>query len=807
MHRYGSISVALAVTLSIVCLPVPGQVRLTDPTGTDTVTPRLKFEDTPVEIVLEQYSELTGRTLLLDPKIPRAKITLRNQTELTVSEALEAMETVLTMHGIALIKEGKKFLKVVPVKEGLQEGTEIRQAGAPREKIKSSELISEMIALNHIDIKEAEKAIKNIKHSYGQLQLFERTNSILVTDTAGNIERLMQIISFIDQPIRKLEEPNIIEIRYARAADIKKKLEEILKETMEEEAARSTVPRQRKSGAPGAEKARTPPGVIRAPREKTAEAEIPAEIIELAERGIITGEVKIIADDRTNILIIITRPENMTFFEKIVKVLDVPTDPDVVVKVVRLEFASAETVAGTLNTLIGKKDKKGEVPPPKAGGEEEGRSAALREYVEQLRSGAAELEEGKSKVGELLAENIKILPDKRTNSLLIMASKADMAALEEIIASMDMMLSQVLIEVAIIQVDLGNQIESGVHWVQRSLTAYDKREDGTSSAKFAGAGSMGGGADTLEDAATLTTLGSWARGSGLTAYFTHFGLSMDLILHWVQTDDRTHVLSTPVIVTTDNTKAIISSSEQRYFLKGSTIDQYGNVRPQTEIKDFGLELEVTPHINEAGNVMMEISQDISDVGTSQEIELEKGFKAEWPTTKKRSFTASISVHDRETIVLGGLVRSDKSSARKKVPLLGSIPLLGKLFRYEKEDENRAEVVVFVTPYVLNTPKAIALESARRKESLNVGGLWKRGWSDSKLAEPMEEDLRQALEESKQEGEDAEEPDADSPKTRETKGKDGENDVELQEFISEQENKWAEPMREMDRLIERELDTE
>ena len=185
-----------------------------------------------------------------------------------------------------------------------------------------------------------------------------------------------------------------------------------------------------------------------------------------------------------------------------------------------------------------------------------------------------------------------------------------------------------------------------------------------------------------------------------------------------------------MIVTTDNTEATLTSSQQRYFLKGSTVDQFGNVRPQTEIKDIGLTLKVTPHINQNKNVMMEIEQDISDLGPEQSIE----GQGTWPTTTKRTFTASIAVRDRETIVLGGLVRNSKTLSRSKVPLLGDIPLIGLLFRSDNSDKARSEVVAFITPYVMDTPEEIAAESARRKEALNVRGLWERGWSDSELSD-------------------------------------------------------------------------
>lgn len=701
---------------------------------------KLTFNNESLQVVLQAYGSVTGRTPLVDPGAKAGNITLRSQGELSRGEYLDAIEVVLSMHGVALIESGKKFVKVVPIKKAQKESLEVHEKIDEAKLKESVKMVSQLIPLRHITTKEAQSAINALKHDYAAVQAFERTNSILVTDTAENVSRIIRIVRYLDQPLERREEHHIIPIQHAKASEIKQKLEEIIKETKGEEE-KSTVPRLRKTGAPGVQqgerKATTARGVIRPPREGGTEAETPAaveEIIAEAERGVIRGVVHIIADDRTNVLIIITRPENMVFFEKIVSVLDVETAPDVLVKVLRLEYAEAETVAKTLNTLIGK-DKEA-ARPAAAAAEQEGereRGAALREYVESLQR-QREQGEAKSKVGELSAADIKILPDERTNSLLIMASKGDLATLQEIVEKMDMMLPQVLIEAVIIQVDLNNTIQSGIQWVQKALIAYEEDADGTREVLGAFAGSAGAGSgDVLPgfaEATDLTTLGNWATGSGLTTYFSHFGLNLSAIVRLVSTDSRAKILSAPVIVTTDNTEGVITASEQRYFLKGSTVDQFGNVRPQTEIKDIGLNLTVTPHINKSRNVMMEISQEISDPGPEQQIEGQGSF----PTMQKRSFNSSIAVQDRETIILGGLVRNSSSRDRRKVPLLGDIPLLGNLFRFNSVEDLRGEVVVFITPYVLDDRESIAAESFRRKESLSIEGIWKRGWSDSKLSE-------------------------------------------------------------------------
>lgn len=733
----------------------------------------VKYEDAPLKLVLEEYGERTGRTLLLAPEVNlgATKVTLRNQTELSNAECLEAIEAVLAMHKIGLIKSGEKFLKVVPINQARQEAMDLKMrdprllagdtnavAGAGEQA--SNELISQLIELKYITMEEARKAVEPIKHAYAQIHSFDNRNSLLITDTAENVKRMVEVIEYIDRKVDAREQQFVVQIRHSKASEIKAKLMEIVesqkKATGESD---STVPRQKRTGAPGAEVAPAPaaapaiPGVIR-PRVAAPAAapgaveELPPELSDAVERGLIRGNVLVIADDRTNLLIIITTPENMSVFEKLIAVLDVATAPDVVVKVFRLEFAEAKTVAGMLNELIGAKAPTMPAVPtapgapttpgapgvPTAPGTPgvpavqpvEQRSSALNEYVAR-REAAILGGSTKSKIGELSKENIKILSDDRTNSLIIMASKGDLAMLQEIIRDMDMMLSQVLLESVILDVTLSDGLSSGVDWVQRSMIAFDKTGTGQRNA-FMGFRGAGGGGELGVPAEGFPI----PKGGGLSYYMTFFNLNIDAVVQMTASDSRAKIISTPVILTTDNKAATISSTQQIYINKGiqnnNTVN--GGTFVNWDIKDVGLELSVTPHINENKVVMMEIKQTMSQPG--------KGTPTEGgEVSSTRSMQASIAVKNSQTVILGGLVRADKSSSRTKIPFLGDIPLLGRLFSFVKDSQARTETVVFITPYVLDSSEDIEQATTRRKGALNLDGLWKRGWSDSRMAEEAE----------------------------------------------------------------------
>jgi len=325
------------------------------PIGDETAkAPALKFENAPSEMVLKAYALETGRTLLFAPDAPKANITLTSQTSLNRHEYLQAIQTVLVMNNIALLPVGDKFLKVVPAVNVRQRAIEtLFQEPADGFHDEVGEMISQMVQLKYISMDEAKTTIDSFKSTSGLIQLFERTGSILITDTAENVNRMREIIQFIDQPHVVREEVNVRAIRYAKAATIKQRLEEIIAESLKAQQGSKESPSAKMSGSPGMGRTTTPlplpvPGVVVRATPPASVTPASSPIIEAlmadAERGMIRGKVQIIADERTNMLIIITQPENMSFFDRIISVLDVETAPDIDVKVYRLEYADAEPI-------------------------------------------------------------------------------------------------------------------------------------------------------------------------------------------------------------------------------------------------------------------------------------------------------------------------------------------------------------------------------------------------------------------------------------------------------------------------------
>jgi len=716
--------------------PTPSAAPPSVEEGGDVAFSRsLKFNSAPLDLILEDYSLVTGLTLLRSPGLPKVNITLKSQVPLSYDEYLQAIEAVLTMNGIGLMETGDNFVKVVPVKNLLNTAPEIRETLPDGPFTENDEIITQIIPLKHIAVADAQKIVEGLKNSYGIIFLIEKTNSIMVMDNAANVNRIMQVISYIDTPVERREEPYTRTVLYAKASDIKKTIDTMVSDFQKEQQDSAKISTTKNSGSPGVVQRRTLPGVVRSTRTPTVtSSNIPVELIAQAQKGVINGSVNVIADDRTNKLIIITRPENMKFFDNIIDVLDIETAPDVIVEVRRLEYAEAKTVAEMLNDLIGATSEDDEVKSIK---DNLGDGSAAKKLTEVVRRKTENTpnanKSSKSKVGELSEDNIKILSDERTNSLILMASRSDQITLEGIIKDMDMMLSQVLIESVIVEVTLGNDLQTGVDWIQNSMITYDKTSSGTKNPIMAFSGAGGGGFTDPVDASILTPSST----KGLTYYLSFFGINLDAVIKMVSTDSKSKIVSSPVILTTDNTTAKITSTDKIYVIGSTTYrssTEGGDVK-NFEKMDVGLTLEVTPKINTNKVVMLEISQIMSSPGATGEPQSGGIISSE------RSMDAAIAVRNGETIVFGGLVSSTKQRSRTKIPFLGDIPFLGRLFNSTQDTTSKKELIVFLTPYVLDTPDDIAYETARRKDSISVQGEWPSGWSKSPVADEGDSGIR------------------------------------------------------------------
>ncbi len=794
------------------------------PKGTNGVPTRLAFDQAPLDVLLYAYADVAGKILIPAPNLPKTQITLKTfeDRELTKEEYLEAIEVTLTMNGVVLEPFDKIFLRAFERKtvrtQGIRTSMDMPTTNSIPEKGK---VVSQLIRLQHITAEEAQKALEGFKDPNGLFQVFERNNTILVTDTQENLNRMLEVVRELDVATPVTEDVFVRQIQYAAAMEIKTALETIVTESQKDaQQAKGGAPKE--SGAPGFGGGTRPslqpsrllnlnrPGVNKPePPPTTPNATMMAQVSD-ADRGMIRGKVLILADERSNKLIVITAKTNMDFFDKVIETLDVETTPEVEVEVIRLKYAESEEVASMLNDLIGNGSSSSSQSKNNQN-QNAAKNGTANRNLTQTRAGAGGAatrpqtanptfsKSASSSLGELNKDNIKILADKRINGIVVMARKADMRAVKEVIEDMDVKLSQVLIETVIIEVTLGDDLKTGIDWVQRGRQHVFSREqvkdsygrpmfweettddegnkvmkpttedtgvplmetiktlrrdgfynNGSYMLGGGGGGSAGMLGSLMNVAAAGATNGTAATaanpiGGGLNYLLKSDKLNLAAVIQASKTDTRAKYIASPIVMTVDNKEAIVEATESRKFYSGSTTTTSYST-PVTSYsytdKDIGIKIKVTPKINPDGTVMLTVEEEYSQLGAGQSVLVSgsNGSTQQEPidTAVSRKMSADVLLDNMQTVILGGLTETYKSDKETGIPILKDIPWIGKwLFGSVTQNETRKELLVFMTPYVLDDADAAQAEAIRRKKTLSDPRPWEdNGWSLSPVADPV-----------------------------------------------------------------------
>lgn len=298
----------------------------------------------------------------------------------------------------------------------------------------------------------------------------------------------------------------------------------------------------------------------------------------------------------------------------------------------------------------------------------------------------------------------KIIADERTNSLLIFASREDMKTIKDIVAKLDVVLAQVLIEAAIVQVSLSDSKDLGVSYLQKSTST---------SGNFRGIGAINNN--------NILNGSSFTQGGGTNgllpsgfSYLASFGNDLDVTLTALASASKAKILQRPRIQTSHAVPATLFVGEQRpypvsSYYGGGAFGGYASIQ-QLQI---GVTIEVTPLINPDGLVVMDIHTKIDSFEGNVTIQN----VGDVPVTSSKDATAKVAVRDRDTIMLGGLIETTKNSNNSGVPFLKDLPVLGGLFRASHADSARQELIVLIRPTVLPTPEVAALASRAEKDRM------------------------------------------------------------------------------------------
>jgi general secretion pathway protein D len=399
---------------------------------------------------------------------------------------------------------------------------------------------------------------------------------------------------------------------------------------------------------------------------------------------LISKDGNLIAYPYSNSIIITDSVYNIKKIESLIHAMDVAApEGRGKINVYNLKNANAEDIAKLLSALVAR------LPVAQVGG-------AAKQF----------------NTNTILEGSVNITADKSTNSLIIVALPADLELVKDVIQKLDVRRRQVYVETAIIEMSLAKQRELGFEFQAANL---DKLE-GSSATVGVGGTNFGtiGSAMVNGPAALASTTGLAV--AAVKGTFTFKGteyLNIGALLHAVQNDADVNVLSTPNILTTDNQKAEIMVGQNVPFKTAQTQNATtgGAALLNTyERKDVGIKLSLTPQITSDDNVRLEVNQEISDV-LETSISNDAG-----PITSKRSASTTVVVKDRETMVIGGLIRDNVTSSTIKVPLLGDIPVLGWLFKYKTHKIEKTNLMIFITPHIIKTAEESA-ELTRQREKI------------------------------------------------------------------------------------------
>ena len=574
------------------------------------------FQDADLRTVIQAVAEFTGKNFLVDPAV-KGKVTVVAPEPLAEEEAYRVFQSVLEVNGYVTV-ESNGIIKIVPETEGKIRGAHPQGAGTGQD-----DMVTRVIHLKHVLAARLVPILRPLIPAYGHLAADAKSASLILTDRAANVERLVSIIERLDRPART-GEVELVSLSNASAEELAKLFNQLHQ---------------------GEGKDNNP-----------------------------AGEVAVIADARTNSLIIkadaVTRKEIRALAEE----LDSPMVSGGDTHVIYLKNASAENLVEVLENALG------DDPGQKASGG--------------------------------LLRKVSIRADMETNALVVTAARADFKIIERVIEKLDVRRLQVYVEALIAEVDTRTTQELGVQFGIGDGVRADRR------------GVVGG--TNFEVGASLQSVlaNPLAAGAGLSLGFVDGTITLPdgtevynltALAKALEGQTDANVLSTPNILTMDNEQAEIIVGQNVPFLTGAYTQinegtAVANPFQTVERRDIGLTLRIKPQITEGSAIKMEIFQEVSNVAQRGEaLDL---------VTNTRSLETTIVAENNQMVVLGGLIQDDLSNNVQKVPLLGDIPLLGNLFRFKGKTRRKTNLLVFLRPQVIRGPKDMDEPTQRKYEYLD-----------------------------------------------------------------------------------------
>jgi len=663
------------------------------------------FDNADVEVVVQAASEIAGFSYVIAPAARGKKITVQTQGRIANDEVFGVLLTILDVNGLAAVRTGNLY-RIIPREGAPQTSVRTVVGREIADSIAADEVVTQVVPLQYVSTADMAALLRPFVPQQGALAPHRETNLLMITDTASNIRRLLEIVKLTDVQVA-LEEVQIIPIKHADAQEMAQLLTQLFA------SGRLRLAGAGPAGVPVVPAAPAAPGTPTPapPRPPGAAVESGADRAPL-----------IVAERRSNSLVVNARKQEMEMIRRLIDELDIDLYGGQRVFIHFAENTKAKDLAATLDAIYGKGTGPavtgtqstvggaglsmpsttrpyGQPATPAGTTTPTGRTAGSRAAA--LAAGSEDAAAG-SPAGE-----VRFIADEVTNAVIVTTYPRNWKEIEETLKKLDKMPRQVLIEVLAAEVTLTDDMRLGVEWAIRS-----GRFDLTLTEPTGSVGILAG-----RPPRNLIPLGGELGVPPGLNFFTFAADKFLAALNALAVENKVNVLSNPSIMTTENKKAVINVSRSVPILTGQQVPIGGTttgpdnsqsiVGTQTvEYRDAGIILTVTPRIGEQGTVALDVKQEVNDVGNPVP-------PTNSPEFQKREAETSVVLVNNQTLVLGGLIQNRRTRVRSGIPFLSRIPVFGYLFGSTEEKIEKTELLLLITPRVVGT----ALDAARLTDEM------------------------------------------------------------------------------------------
>lgn len=671
----------------------------------------IQFPNNPVSDFLLVYERLKGVTLIKDASLAAggANLSLTLNQPVTKEEAIRLIESTLLLNGYAFIAVDKKTVKVINTAGGKNPRSEGVFVFTDEKELPEGEVIaSYVLPLTYLAAADAVEIFNQfiVLHPYGSMVAVPVANQVVITENSTLIRRLIEVRQLVDQPAPEVKS-EFVQLQQANADRVVELITQLLEQR--EQGAGGTTGRAA-TGQPT-----QPPGVPAIPGAQAA-APTTAATINAGS----SGDIQLIADTRTNRILIVTRPMNMDYVKKLIREFDVAVDLSDPYEQ-PLNYVAASDMLPILADMLqeegdegGAGDAGGTGAPTRVttGGIGTGVTGGTSSATGGV-SGAGQLgslqEPGEQQAAQsVIVGKTRLIADNRANSILVIGQPEARDKVKAILDKLDKRPMQVYLATVIGQLRVTNDDQFAVNILQKYIGGPQTGAASVSGGRPFISSGTSGVTPLSPTAATLATMAQVASSAlpGMQIA-TFIAGSIDLYINALTLTTRFRIASRPSVFTANNKKAVIfngrkiavpTSTVTTLGAGGSATTSTGSQQSNIQYQDVVLKIEVVPLINSAREITLQIIQTNDNVipGASTNI----GGGVTVPEIATQELTTTVIVPDRGTILLGGLITQQDDKTTAGVPFLSTIPLMGNLFKSTSDTTRREELVVMIQPSVV-----------------------------------------------------------------------------------------------------------